>query len=42
MHLTGLQRGGSRLFIRYLSHLAFHSGGGGGEGTGGGGGGGGG
>ena len=25
MHLTGVQRDGSRLFIRFLSHLAFHT-----------------
>ena len=24
MHLTGVQRDGSRLFNRFLSHLAFH------------------
>ena len=24
MHLTGVQRDGSRPFIRFLSHLAFH------------------
>ena len=24
MHLTGVQRDGSRLFIRFLSHLAFY------------------
>ena len=24
MHLTGVQRDGSRLFIRFLSRLAFH------------------
>ena len=25
MHLTGVQRDGSRLFIRFLSRLAFHT-----------------
>ena len=25
LHLTGLQRDGSRLFIRFLSRLAFHT-----------------
>ena len=25
LHLTGLQRDGRRLFIRFLSHLAFHA-----------------
>ena len=24
MHLTGVQQDGSMLFIRFLSHLAFH------------------
>ena len=25
MHLTGVQRDDSRLFSRFLSHLAFHT-----------------